>query len=134
MSRPRSQATTALDLPAFLKNTVIDLVRSDERDLSARQLGVFLICGTFPGPQTVRGLAHHLNVAKPAITRATDRLVTAGLVERRTDPSDRRSVHIVPTSAGDAYLRQLSSLLRKAAAMTEPRIVPQPERHARRRA
>ena len=42
--------------------------------------------------QTVRGLAAKLNVSKPAITRALDRLAELDLVRRKTDPLYRRSV------------------------------------------
>ena len=57
-----------------LRDTVVALVRRDGPDLSARQLGVFLTCYLQEGAHTVRGLAAELNVSKPAITRALDRL------------------------------------------------------------
>ncbi|HUZ64897.1 MAG TPA: MarR family transcriptional regulator [Acetobacteraceae bacterium] len=132
MPRPRAWTLEA-DLPAFLKGAVVGLVRSDERDLSARQLSVFLICCTLPGPHTVRGLAALLNIAKPAITRATDRLVAARLVKRRPDPTDRRSIHTVVTETGKAYLQQLGSLLADAAAQAEAGSEPQADTLRRRR-
>ena len=55
--------------------------------------------------QTVRGLAAKLNVSKPAITRALDRLSEFDLVRRRTDPLDRRSVLVQRTVSGTALLR-----------------------------
>ena len=58
----------------ILRETVVALVRRDGADLSARQLGVFLTCYLRDGGHTVRGLAAELNVSKPAITRALDRL------------------------------------------------------------
>jgi DNA-binding MarR family transcriptional regulator len=61
-------------LAGILRNTIVDLVRRDGPDLSARQLGVFLTCYLESEAQTVRGLAAKLNVSKPAITRALDRL------------------------------------------------------------
>ena len=75
-----------------LRKTVVALVRRDGPDLTARQLGVFLTCYLEDEPQTVRGLAAKLNVAKPVITRSLDRLSEFELVRRKTDPLDRRSV------------------------------------------
>ena len=79
----------------LLRDTVVALVRRDGIDLTARQLGVFLTCYLNDGPHTVRGLAASLDVSKPAITRALDRLGGLDLARRKVDPLDRRSV-IVP--------------------------------------
>jgi DNA-binding MarR family transcriptional regulator len=57
-----------------LRQTIFALVRRDRPDLTARQLGEFLTCYLEDEAQTVRGLAAKLNVSKPAITRALDRL------------------------------------------------------------
>ena len=75
-----------------LQETIVTLVRRDGTDLSSRQLGVMLISYLTDGPHTVRGLAAKLNVSKPAITRALDRLGDHDLARRKPDPSDRRSV------------------------------------------
>ena len=75
-----------------LRQTIIALVRRQGPDLTARQFAVFLICYLDDEAQTVRGLAAKLSVAKPAITRALDRLSEFDLVRRKTDPLDRRSV------------------------------------------
>jgi DNA-binding MarR family transcriptional regulator len=56
-------------------------------------------------PQTVKGLAELLNVSKPAITRAVDRLEFEKLVERKDDPDDRRSVLIAITKPGKDFLK-----------------------------
>ncbi len=53
-----------------LRGTIIAMVQHAGADLTARQLGVFLICYPDSEPQTVRGLAQQLNISKPAITRA----------------------------------------------------------------
>jgi DNA-binding MarR family transcriptional regulator len=83
-----------------LRQTIIALVRRDRPDLTARQLGVFLTCYLEDEAQTVRGLAAKLNVSKPAITRALDRLSEFDLVRRKTDPLDRRSVLAQRTATG----------------------------------
>src|SRR5215469_9939469 len=65
-----------------LRGTTIGLVRSEDTDLSARQLAVFLTCYLTKEKQTVRGLAEKLRVQKPAITRALDRLQSLELLSR----------------------------------------------------
>ena len=104
------------DLAGVLRRTIVDLVRRDGPDLSARQLGVFLTCYLENDSQTVRGLAAKLSVSKPAITRALDRLTEFDLVKRKTDPMDRRSVLVQRTTAGAAFLRDLRSIMREASA------------------
>jgi DNA-binding MarR family transcriptional regulator len=64
---------------SWLLARILAMVRSDERDLSARQLAVLLICYT--GQQTVRGLAEVMHIHKPTLTRAVDVLVTAKLAD-----------------------------------------------------
>ena len=99
----------------ILRDTIVEMVRRDSPDLSARQLAVFLTCGLSNGDQTVRGLADKLNVSKPAITRALDRLKALDLARRAPDPMDRRSVLIKHTIKGKAYLRDLCSIVNEAA-------------------
>ncbi len=103
-------------LAGVLRSTIVELVRRDGPDLSARQLGVFLTCYLDSEAHTVRGLASKLSVSKPAITRALDRLTEFDLVKRKTDPLDRRSVLVQRTPAGMAFLREMRAILRDAAA------------------
>ena len=101
---------------SLLRDTVVAMVRRDGPDLSARQLGVFLTCYLQDGAHTVRGLAAHLNVSKPAITRALDRLGELDLARRKVDPLDRRSVLVQRTLKGAAFLRELRSIMGEAVA------------------
>ena len=111
-------ATTSDDaMTHLLRKTVLALVRRDEADLTSRQFGVFLTVYLTAGPHTVRGWAAGLNVSKPAITRALDRLGELSLVRRRVDPMDRRSVLVQPTEAGEVFLAELRHVM--AAAGTE---------------
>lgn len=107
--------STKDQLLSVLRDSMVGLVRREGADLSARQLGVLLICFLEDGPHTVRGLAERLNVAKPAITRALDRLEQFDLVRRAPDPRDRRSVLITRTAPGASYIAHVRSLLRAAA-------------------
>ncbi|HET6184922.1 MAG TPA: MarR family transcriptional regulator [Acetobacteraceae bacterium] len=115
MSGTNNEAGDAL--VSVLRTTIVELVRRDGPDLSARQLGVFLTCYLEPEAQTVRGLAAKLGVSKPAITRALDRLTEFELVKRKTDPLDRRSVLVQRTPAGMGFLRDLRGVLREAATV-----------------
>jgi DNA-binding MarR family transcriptional regulator len=103
-------------LVGILRDTIVALVRRDGPDLSARQLGVFLTCYLQDGAHTVRGLAADLNVSKPAITRALDRLGELDLARRKVDPMDRRSVLVQRTLKGTAFLRDLRGIMSDAAA------------------
>jgi len=100
----------------ILRDTIVALVRRDGPDLSARQLGVFLTVYLTDGPHTVRGLAAELNVSKPAITRALDRLGELDLARRKVDPMDRRSVIVQRTLKGAAFLRDMRQIMTEAEA------------------
>ena len=102
----------------ILRETIVALVRSDGPDLSARQLAVLLTVYLGEGPHTVRGLAAELNVSKPAITRALDRLGELDLARRKVDPADRRSVLVQRTPKGTTFLRDLRNVMVEAVKGT----------------
>lgn len=89
----------------------LDMVRSAEVDLTARQLVVLLTIYLEPPPHTVRGLAQKLGVTKPVITRALDAMGDLDLVSRRRDPADRRNVIIQRTVRGSLFLERLADLI-----------------------
>lgn len=99
----------------ILRDTIVALVRQDGPDLSARQFGVFLTCYLESEAQTVRGLAASLDVSKPVISRALDRLAEFDLIRRKADPADRRSVLVQRTPTGTAYLKEIRGILRDAS-------------------
>ena len=108
-------ATSALDL---WRRALVASVRQDAPDLSARQLAVMLTVYLTNPPHTVRGLAAALNVSKPAITRALDRLSALGFIRRKTDSSDRRNVLIQRTVKGSVYLSEFADLVADSARET----------------
>ena len=63
----------------------------------------------------MRGLAAKLNISKPAVTRALDRLVEFDLVRRKDDPLDRRSILVQRTQTGLGFLRELRGIVKEAA-------------------
>lgn len=105
----------------ILRDIIVALVRRDGPDLTARQLGVFLTVYLRNGPHTVRGLAKDLNVAKPVITRALDRLGEFDFARRKREPQDRRSIVVQRTAKGAALLREMRAIIGEAAAAAEER-------------
>jgi len=91
-------------------------VRSDESDMTARQQAVLMTVALTPGPHTVRGLSNHLNIAKPAVTRALDVLERNLLIKRIPDENDLRSVHIERTTQGMDWLRAFGGRIQAAEA------------------
>jgi DNA-binding MarR family transcriptional regulator len=111
-----ASAAASDQMVGVLRDTIVALVRRDGPDLSARQLGVFLTCYLSDKAHTVRGLAADLDVSKPAITRALDRLSEFELVRRKIDPADRRSVLVQRTLKGSSFLREMRAMMNEAAA------------------
>jgi DNA-binding MarR family transcriptional regulator len=64
----------------------------------------------------VRGLSGHLNIAKPAVTRALDVLERNDLIKRIPDENDLRSVHIERTTKGMDWLRAFGGQIQAAEA------------------
>ena len=103
------------------QTVLVNTVRDDRPDLSMRQLALLLTVYTTPPPHTVRGLAKTLNISKPAVTRALDRLCGIDLARRKRDDADRRNVLIQRTVKGSVYLTELGELIvRKARALPAP--------------
>ena len=113
MSRIQLNELQALDI---WRRAIVGSVRADAPDLSARQMALLLSVYLTPPPHTVRGLAELLKVSKPAITRAVNRLGELGLVRRKTDADDRRSVLIQRTVRGSVFLREFGELIVAAAS------------------
>jgi DNA-binding MarR family transcriptional regulator len=109
----RLSTREALDL---WRRTVVETVRRDEPDLTARQLAVLLSVYLGDPPHTVRRLARDLDVAKPAVTRALDRLCALDLVRRKTDPQDARSILLQRTVRGSVFLSEFADIILRAAA------------------
>src|SRR4051794_21940665 len=93
------------------RRVVVTSVRTHGPDLSARQLALVLMVYMTPPPHTVRGLAALLNISKPAITRALDKLGKLGIVRRKVDETDRRSILVQRTVKGAVFLREFADLV-----------------------
>ena len=102
---------TAVQSLHLWQKAIVDSVLNDGPDLSARQMALLLTVYLTPQPHTVRGLAASLNVSKPAITRALDRLTELGMIKRKIDETDRRSVLVQRTVKGSVFLREFGELI-----------------------
>jgi DNA-binding transcriptional regulator GbsR (MarR family) len=72
--------------------------------MSGRVLGWLLICEGHE--QTAQDLAENLHASKGSISTATRLLITAGLVERRSQPGERKDRYRVNTDAWESLLRR----------------------------
>lgn len=104
-----------LDALDIWRRAIVASVRRDAPDLSARQMALLLTVYLTPQPHTVRGMSDLLRVTKPAVTRAVDRLSSLGLIRRKIDPMDRRSVLLQRTVKGSVFLREFGELVVGAA-------------------
>ena len=93
-----------------LRATLLALVRRDGRDLTARQLTVFITVYRDTQVHTVGSMAELLNVSRPGVTRILDRLSKFCLVARQEDRDDRRRVLIRRTDRGVRFLRELEDI------------------------
>ena len=106
--------STDLQALALWRNALVTSVRSDSPDLSARQMALMLTVYLSDRQHTVRGLAAELNISKPAISRALDRLGELGFIRRKRDEEDRRNVIVQRTVKGSVYLTDFAHWIKTA--------------------
>ena len=83
--------------------------------LSLPQLRALMILAT-RGPMTLTTLAGDMGVHPSNATRACDRLVAAGLLDRRDNPADRRHLRLELTAAGRTLIDEVVARRRRAIA------------------
>lgn len=97
-------------------------------ELTYQQYNVLRIIDT-QGPQAQAEVARWLLVTAPVVTRLASTLADAGLVERGTDPNDRRAVLLALTATGRRRARAMRrDLLQAAHELLEP--IPEERRAA----
>lgn len=92
-------------------HTLVDYVRSGEPDLTNRQMALLMLVYLDAGPHTVRGLARALNVSKPVVTRALNRLGALGYLRRQRDEADKRNIFVARTPKGAEFLADFGHFL-----------------------
>lgn len=89
-------------------------------ELTYQQYNVLRMIDTM-GPQPQAEVARRLLVTAPVVTRLASTLADAGLVERKTDPKDRRTVLLALTPTGRRRARAMRrDLLEAARDLLEP--------------
>ncbi len=84
-----------------------------ERGLRLRHMAV--MTAVAEGPASQLELSRRLNIDPSDMTAAVDDLETSRLVERRTDPADRRRKLVMLTRRGRTELGRLETTARHAA-------------------
>lgn len=79
-----------------------------------RQIAILLTVYMAQEEPTVRGLSATLEISKPAVSRALDRLGDIGLIRRKIDQRDRRNVLVQRTVKGSVFLNDLGEILADA--------------------
>ncbi|MGA3354327.1 MAG: MarR family transcriptional regulator [Acidimicrobiales bacterium] len=136
-SDPRPDASAPNALAGQLRVSMVRLSRQlrrmDPSELTIAQMSA-LATVVASGPLGIGQLAEIEGLPSPAVTRLADKLEEAGLVARRTNPSDRRGVQLVATikgaellerraRIGNAWLAEQLSALSKADRLAVERAV-----------
>ncbi|MFJ4465894.1 MarR family winged helix-turn-helix transcriptional regulator [Streptomyces sp. NPDC089424] len=94
-------------------------------DIPGGPRGYFVLTAAVQGEaSSQRALADRFGVDRTVMTYLLDDLERAGLVERRPDPSDRRSRHVVATGHGRERWAELS---RRVSLVEQHILAPLPE-------
>lgn len=104
MPSPAVQASSLIVRLARELRTALDQ-RFAEYDLTSQQAGLLIHVHT--GSTSPTRLAELLGSDTAAITRLLDRLVAKGLVERISDPVDRRAIVVRLTAGGKRMIPAL---------------------------
>ncbi|MCE4269238.1 MarR family winged helix-turn-helix transcriptional regulator [Rhodococcus globerulus] len=77
------------------------------------------------GPLNLGAVAAALEVNPSNASRAVDRLIKAGLLDRRDAPQDRRNLTLTLTAAGQGLVDRVSTHRREAIAAVLERMTPE---------
>lgn len=103
ISKHEARDLSGNDLNRWM-TTLVRYVRSGQPDLTNRQMALMMLVHRSEGPHTVRGLAEQLNVSKPVVTRALNKLSMMDFVRRERDGTDRRNIFVRRTARGAEFL------------------------------
>lgn len=78
--------------------------------LSMREINVLLFFANNPGYDTAREVTQYRGLSKSQVSQAVDLLCAQGLLERQTDPSDRRVVHLHLTEEARPLTREAQTI------------------------
>lgn len=102
--RDRHTGRTVTAIGSALYGLAIGAVRRSPRDLSLTSSATLATLDR-TGPRRITDLAVIEGVTQPAMTVLVRVMEESGLVERRSDPSDKRVTLVSLTEAGASYVR-----------------------------
>jgi len=93
--------------------------------LEAQQYQLLLALKGLPSgtKATIRELASHLLIEHHSAVGLIDRLANNGLVERRSDPDDRRQIIVRLTDRGEEIIQELASTHSDELRRTAPELI-----------
>ena len=102
---PAAQVEAVLAGTRAVGAIIAESLASVEETVTMPQLRVLILTGF--EQQSMSSIAEDLGVHASNATRTCERLVQAGLLDRATDPEDRRRVILSLTPAGERLLAQV---------------------------
>jgi DNA-binding MarR family transcriptional regulator len=111
---PSSDAVDLIETEVTrLARSIALLGRSAEFDLGLDRAG-YLLLRTLEriGPASINTIANTVGLDGSTVTRQVSAMKDLGLVERKTNPGDRRSCIISPTAAGRELMRHMRKVRR----------------------
>ena len=95
MTKPSIEAAKHIEIPdaalPYLSWMRLSWMRHEQ--MTCRQVAIYMLVEANNGCG-VGALAHALDIPKPSVTRAVQKLLAMGLLTMRTDPNDYRMVKI----------------------------------------
>ena len=88
-------------VPAVMRQIRREMRAAAAPTLTVPQMRALLFVGRHPATN-LSALAEHLGIGLTGASGLVDRLVRDGLVQRETDPAERRRIRLTVTAAGQA--------------------------------
>jgi DNA-binding MarR family transcriptional regulator len=103
-----------------LRDIFVPICKDTKVDLSIRQIAVLSYIHCTSEKLSVGPIAARLNLSKPAVTRALNKLETMGCIKRNPDPKDKRKIEITTPKAGKVLIARLEKIVALATTGAAP--------------
>jgi DNA-binding MarR family transcriptional regulator len=117
------QVEAVMDASRVLVAVIAQSIAAADPALTMPQMRVLTIVSR-QGPMNLNAVAQSLGVHPSNATRTCNRLVAAGLLDRRDDPEDRRNVVLTLTPDGRALWEGLMEHRRRSIEQVVRRLTP----------
>ncbi|MFL1595339.1 MarR family transcriptional regulator [Rhodococcus ruber] len=126
--RGRKKFDTQVDAVMWASRALVGIAATSVAEVEDRvsipQLRILVLVGT-RGPLNLAAVAEELEVNPSNASRAVDRLIKLGLLDRRDSPSDRRNLALTLTPEGTELVRTVTEHRRSAIAAVLQRLSAQ---------